>query len=50
MLRLLVAALVVTLVACGGGGTESFGVEEAGGSPDLEYVIPVGAGEALDPR
>jgi hypothetical protein len=43
------AALLVLLFVAGcGDDGDSFGVEEAEGDADLQYVIPIGAGEALD--
>ncbi len=47
-LVLLVAVLVLVAVACGGDDA-ALDVDEAGEVPaDYEYVIPIGAGEALD--
>ena len=42
-------AIVILLLAVGcGDDGDSFGVEDADGDADLQYLIPIGAGEALD--
>ena len=48
LLLLLAVVATVALVGCGSDDGGDLRVEDAGGTADFAYVIPAGAGEALD--